>query len=74
MAIADTGKPVFLPFRMSSFVLSNLVVTAGMLTPGLQVRALNSPYPFLAGPNGMGHIDNRHPPLANSQPIAQRRH
>jgi len=31
----DTGKPVFLPFRMSCFVLSNLVVTAGMLTPGL---------------------------------------
>ncbi|MCJ1236919.1 hypothetical protein MMC14_004903 [Varicellaria rhodocarpa] len=32
----DTGKPVFLPFRMSCFVISNLVVTAGMLTPGLQ--------------------------------------
>ncbi|PYI29552.1 sideroflexin family transporter [Aspergillus aculeatinus CBS 121060] len=32
----DTGEPVFLPFRMSSYVLSNLVVTAGMLTPGLQ--------------------------------------
>ncbi|ORY13859.1 sideroflexin-5 [Clohesyomyces aquaticus] len=31
----DTGQPVFLPFRMSCFVLSNLVVTAGMLTPGL---------------------------------------
>ncbi|GAB7353177.1 hypothetical protein MBLNU459_g3705t1 [Dothideomycetes sp. NU459] len=31
----DTGKPVFLPFRMSSFVISNLVVTAGMLTPNL---------------------------------------
>ncbi|KAK5110443.1 putative alpha-isopropylmalate carrier [Meristemomyces frigidus] len=31
----DTGEPVFLPFRMSSFVLSNLVVTAGMLTPNL---------------------------------------
>ncbi|KAL1959456.1 hypothetical protein VTO42DRAFT_1901 [Malbranchea cinnamomea] len=31
----DTGKPVFLPFRMSCYVLSNLVVTAGMLTPGL---------------------------------------
>lgn len=37
MQPADTGEPVFLPFRMSSFVLSNLVVTAGMLTPGLQV-------------------------------------
>lgn len=31
----DTGEQVFLPFRMSSCVLSNLVVTAGMLTPGL---------------------------------------
>jgi len=31
----DTGEPVLLPFRMSCFVLSNLVVTAGMLTPGL---------------------------------------
>ncbi|KAF2461921.1 Tricarboxylate/iron carrier [Lineolata rhizophorae] len=31
----DTGQPVFLPFRMSCFVLSNLVVTAGMLTPNL---------------------------------------
>jgi len=31
----ETGEPVFLPFRMSCFVLSNLVVTAGMLTPGL---------------------------------------
>ncbi|MCJ1250762.1 hypothetical protein MMC30_007990 [Trapelia coarctata] len=34
----DTGEPVFLPFRMSCFVISNLVVTAGMLTPGLQTR------------------------------------
>ncbi|KAI9845897.1 MAG: hypothetical protein M1837_004432 [Sclerophora amabilis] len=34
----DTGQPVFLPFRMSCFVLSNLVVTAGMLTPGLKTR------------------------------------
>ncbi|KAI1006813.1 Sideroflexin [Podosphaera aphanis] len=31
----DTGSPVFLPFRMSCYVISNLVVTAGMLTPGL---------------------------------------
>ena len=36
--LADTGEPVFLPFRMSCFVLSNLVVTAGMLTPGLGTR------------------------------------
>ncbi|RKF81898.1 putative mitochondrial transport protein fsf1 [Golovinomyces cichoracearum] len=34
----DTGQPVFLPFRMSCYVISNLVVTAGMLTPGLGVR------------------------------------
>lgn len=39
MTIADTGEPVVLPFRMSCFVLSNLVVTAGMLTPGLKVRS-----------------------------------
>ncbi|PHH60669.1 hypothetical protein CDD81_1355 [Ophiocordyceps australis] len=31
----DTGKPVLLPFRMSCFVITNLVVTAGMLQPGL---------------------------------------
>ena len=33
----DTGTPVLLPFRMSAYVFSNLVVTAGMLTPGLGV-------------------------------------
>lgn len=47
----DTGEPVFLPFRMSCFVISNLVVTAGMLTPGLQVHSpppKNLPHlPFL---------------------------
>ncbi|GMM30048.1 Fsf1 protein [Martiniozyma asiatica (nom. inval.)] len=31
----DNGETVFLPFRMSCCVLSNLVVTAGMLTPGM---------------------------------------
>ncbi|KAK5163469.1 Sideroflexin FSF1 [Saxophila tyrrhenica] len=31
----DTGQPVVLPFRMSCFVISNLVVTAGMLSPNL---------------------------------------
>ncbi|CAH2354052.1 sideroflexin Fsf1p [[Candida] railenensis] len=31
----DTGETVILPFRMSSCVLSNLVVTSGMLTPNL---------------------------------------
>ena len=33
--MVDTGEPVLLPFRMSCFALSNLIVTAGMLTPGL---------------------------------------
>ena len=33
----DTGEPVFLPFRMSSYVVTNLIVTGGMLTPGLKV-------------------------------------
>lgn len=33
--MTDTGEPVFLPFRMSCFVFSNLIVTAGMLTPNL---------------------------------------
>ncbi|KAL0932071.1 tricarboxylate carrier [Colletotrichum truncatum] len=31
----DTGEPILLPFRMSAYVLTNLVVTAGMLQPGL---------------------------------------
>lgn len=37
----DTGEAVLLPFRMSAFVLTNLVVTAGMLTPGLGVRFIH---------------------------------
>lgn len=36
----DTGEPVFLPFRMSCFVFSNLIVTAGMLQPGLTTRGI----------------------------------
>ncbi|KAG7433189.1 putative mitochondrial transport protein fsf1 [Fusarium oxysporum f. sp. raphani] len=31
----DTGEPIFLPFRMSCYVLTNLVTTAGMLQPGM---------------------------------------
>jgi len=42
MVRSDTGEPVFLPFRMSCFVISNLVVTAGMLTPNLGVCDLAS--------------------------------
>ncbi|KAL7270115.1 Sideroflexin FSF1 [Rhizina undulata] len=36
----DTGEPVFLPFRMSCFVFSNLIVTAGMLQPNLTTRGV----------------------------------
>ena len=36
----DTGHPVFLPFRMSAFIFSNLLVTAGMLQPGLTTRGV----------------------------------
>ena len=38
----DTGETIMLPFRMSAFVLSNLVVTAGMLQPGLGVSLLQT--------------------------------
>lgn len=34
----ETGELIFLPFRMSCFVLTNLVVTAGMLTPNLKTK------------------------------------
>ncbi|TGZ84586.1 Tricarboxylate/iron carrier [Ascodesmis nigricans] len=36
----DTGLPVFLPFRMSCFIFSNLIVTAGMLQPNLTTRGV----------------------------------
>lgn len=71
LTLTDTGQPVFLPFRMSCFVISNLIVTAGMLTPGLQVfHPLNIPQ----SPNANEKTDNRHPTLANNQSIPQRRH
>jgi hypothetical protein len=34
----DTGEPVLLPFRMSAFVPTNLIVVAGMLMPNPTVR------------------------------------
>lgn len=34
----QTGELILLPFRMSCFVLTNLVVTTGMLTPNLKTR------------------------------------
>jgi hypothetical protein len=49
LCFVDTGEPVMLPFRMSAYVLTNLVVTAGMLTPGLSVS--NCQLPKLAGDN-----------------------
>lgn len=36
----DNGQPVLLPFRMSCFVISNLVVTAGMLTPNMRTPGI----------------------------------
>ena len=73
----DTGQPVVLPFRMSAFVLSNLVVTAGMLTPGLSVRSPQfcSIHRILS-PSGLAKTtpqleDDRNPALANHQSISQ---
>lgn len=34
----DTGNTILFPFRMSCCVLSNLIITAGMLTPGLGTK------------------------------------
>jgi tricarboxylate carrier len=36
----DTGEPIFLPFRMSSFVPTNLVVVAGMLMPNPSIGSI----------------------------------
>ncbi|OZJ03094.1 hypothetical protein BZG36_03917, partial [Bifiguratus adelaidae] len=36
----DTGEPVFLPFRMSCFVPTNLVVVAGMLMPNPSIKTI----------------------------------
>ncbi|CAI0650292.1 unnamed protein product, partial [Colletotrichum noveboracense] len=71
----DTGEPVLLPFRMSAFVLTNLVVTAGMLQPGLGVslhfppaaRHLHSETDLTTP------IDSRNNRMASCQPVPQRR-
>ncbi|RUS24502.1 LOW QUALITY PROTEIN: Tricarboxylate/iron carrier [Jimgerdemannia flammicorona] len=36
----DTGEPVFLPFRMSCFVPTNMVVVAGMLMPNPSMKSI----------------------------------
>ncbi|KAG9293058.1 hypothetical protein G9A89_016420 [Geosiphon pyriformis] len=36
----DTGEPVFLPFRMSCFVPTNLVIVAGMLMPHPSIKSI----------------------------------
>lgn len=40
----DTGEKVLLPFRMSAFVFSNLIVTVGMLTPNMSVGLIESSF------------------------------
>lgn len=65
----DTGEPVLLPFRMSSFVLSNLVVTAGMLTPGMGVRLLQS---FDLLTHSCTTAECRHSGLASHKPVSKR--
>ncbi|CAG8714600.1 3595_t:CDS:2, partial [Scutellospora calospora] len=36
----DTDEPIFLPFRMSYFVPTNLVVVAGMLMPNPSMKSI----------------------------------
>ena len=65
--MVDTGEPVLLPFRMSSFVISNLVVTGGMLTPGLKVSSNTRIFTLITD----DFADDRYFTLANNQSIAQ---
>ncbi|ORY82508.1 sideroflexin-5 [Protomyces lactucae-debilis] len=65
----DTGEPIFLPFRMSCFVLTNLVVTTAMLTPNLKTRGIL----FTQGLNQSVNVafnysnSNKSSPLSNMQ-------
>ncbi|KAL0097651.1 Tricarboxylate/iron carrier [Phycomyces blakesleeanus] len=36
----DTGKPIFLPFRMSCFVPTNMILVAGMLMPNPSIKSI----------------------------------
>ncbi|KAI9310533.1 Tricarboxylate/iron carrier [Dichotomocladium elegans] len=36
----DTGEPILLPFRMSCFVPTNMVLVAGMLTPNPSIKTI----------------------------------
>lgn len=38
--VADTGLPIPLPFRMSAFVPTNLVIVAGMLMPNQGIKQI----------------------------------
>jgi hypothetical protein len=66
----DTGEPVFLPFRMSCFVLSNLVVTVGMLTPNLGVCSLLAQ--FLQCGRLTAVVEQRNDRVADRQPVSER--
>lgn len=59
---------------MSSYVLTNLIVTGGMLTPGLQVGDSFTALGLESAKLTSHRADHRNPPLANRQPIAQRSH
>lgn len=58
---------------MSCFVISNLVVTAGMLTPGLTVRFYYVCDRYMT-PLADIWLDDRHTTVANHKPVPERRH
>ena len=51
----ETGEAIILPFGMSSFALSGLFVTAGMLMPGLGVSVYSSRSPQISANKGLRH-------------------